>query len=337
LRQRIGNYLVLLAATAVIVALFGVSALALNRLPAAKAGPISQPTGSLAFVRGNDLWTVDVSGQNQRMVHQSQNADGRPSWSPDNRRILFTRSGSVNVKSPDGLGGVHKIYDMYTAFLDSAEIGNNFFYYRISEDLGSRDPQWLPDGKVFFWKDMNANILNAGVPNYQMCRMELESGEIEVLRKDWRNQVDDFLMSPSISINGDIAYVYMEKFQSRSLGVVNESDIMLPMDSLKALAANNPTCVAPAWSPDGKWIAYIWADFNTPQIRIATPDLKEHYLVWEPPPSSSIHTVSPGFSPDSKWLTFSTTDGSVWICDITGGQVRRVTGPGADRWPAWSK
>jgi Tol biopolymer transport system component len=72
-------------------------------------------------------------------------------------------------------------------------------------------------------------------------------------------------------------------------------------------------------------------------LYIASPDLKERYLVFAPPPGTSLHTVSPSFSPDSKWLTFSTTDGSIWICDITGTGARRLSGPGDDKFSAWSK
>jgi Tol biopolymer transport system component len=47
--------------------------------------------------------------------------------------------------------------------------------------------------------------------------------------------------------------------------------------------------------------------------------------------------MAPSFSPNSKWLTFATTDGSIWTCDITGGNAKRLTGPGLDWAPAWSK
>ncbi len=121
------------------------------------------------------------------------------------------------------------------------------------------------------------------------------------------------------------------------IAVLPESRLMMPMDSVAMLAAQNLKADAPSWSPDGNWLAYVNVDFDDNSIRIATPDLKEHYLVWEPPPNTFIYPVAPSFSPDSKWLTFSTDDGSIWICDIMGNGTRRVTGPGTDKWPAWSK
>jgi Tol biopolymer transport system component len=72
-------------------------------------------------------------------------------------------------------------------------------------------------------------------------------------------------------------------------------------------------------------------------IFIATPDLKTKYLVAEPPVGTYLTTATPGWSPDSKWLTYATQDGSVWIVDITGNGQRRISGPGLDSAPAWSK
>jgi Tol biopolymer transport system component len=76
---------------------------------------------------------------------------------------------------------------------------------------------------------------------------------------------------------------------------------------------------------------------NSPGLFIATPDLSERYLVFEPPVGTFVYPTAPSFSPNSKWLTFATSDGSVWTCDITGSNARRLTGPGTDQFPAWSK
>ncbi len=137
---------------------------ALDKMPAEKAGTIGNPDGQIAFIRSNSLWTTGVSGTGQRLVQDARNADGAPSWSPDNREIMFTRSGTSDLKSPDMLGGRHKVYDIFIAYLDSAEAGNTFWYFRPTDDLGSRDGKWMADNKIIFWKDMNANVLNAGEP-----------------------------------------------------------------------------------------------------------------------------------------------------------------------------
>ncbi|HEX2897130.1 MAG TPA: hypothetical protein VHP63_03670, partial [candidate division Zixibacteria bacterium] len=115
------------------------------------------------------------------------------------------------------------------------------------------------------------------------------------------------------------------------------TEYMLSLDSLKARARKNLKKVAPSWSPDGKWIACVYNDMNAPGVYVASPDFKENYVVFVPPVGANLYTMSPSFSPDSKWLTFATTDGSIWITDITGSGARRLSGPGLDTSPSWSK
>ena len=324
----------LVLAAALLLA-FGGSAFAQGKLPAEKAGTIGKPTGRIAFVRDGNVWVMNPDGGEQMIVSEVTNADGRLSFSPDNQRILFCRSGQIDLRAPDLFGGKHKVYDLFIAYLDSAKAGRPLWWTRLTDDLGSRQSEWMPDGRILFAKDLNANFANAVMPNYQICILDPEDGSIEVLRKDWQS-ASQFCLSPTINKNGDIAFSHFYDQRVQGLAVVNAKNFTIPMDSVSKLSNENPMRVAPVWSPDGKWLAYVGSDLENAGIYIATPDLKEHYKVFEPPINAYPRTVAPGFSPDSKWLTFSTNDGSIWICDITGNQTRRLTPPGTDRDPAWS-
>ncbi|MCB2229231.1 hypothetical protein KQH82_00850 [bacterium] len=305
-------------------------------LPAELAGKIGQPTGQIAFNRGGNVWVMNADGSQQQMVSEVTNADGRMSFSPDNRKIVFTRSGQVDLKGPDMLGGRHKVYDLFLAYLDSVDNGNRMWWLRLTDGLGSRDPEWQPDGSIIYTKDMNANRVDADMPNYQVAICDEDGGNVQVLRKDWQN-MSEFLMNPSMnSKTGDIAFVHFFDLKPQGLAVLNRDGFMVSLDSVRVLSSSNMRRVAPSFAPDGKWLAYVLNDMTNPGIYIATSDLSKHYLVWSPPVNVYPHALAPSFSPDSKWLTFATTDGSVWICDITGNQARRITVPGNDRAPAWS-
>jgi len=309
-----------------------------GKLPAEKAGTIGEPTGQIAFSRDKNLWVMNADGSNQYLVFQAGNIDGRLSWSSDNKKILFTRSGLVNLVGPDMLGGKHKVYDIFYASLDSAYANQTLWYYRLTDDMGNRDAECSPDGnRIIFWKDMNANMVNAFKPNYQICIMDSDGSNIEILRKDWTQMEEVLCMTPSMSINDDIAFVAFFNLRPEGLVVLHKDSFMVSTDTIKAIASRNKTNVGPSWSPDGKWLAYIPNDQKTNGVYITTRDLKESYLVFEPPQNINVLTFPPSFSPDSKWLTFSTSDGSIWICDIMGNGARRLSGPGQDRLPAWSK
>lgn len=326
------------------VAMIPMTALPFDKLPAEKAGTIGKLQGRIAFVRDGNIWAMDANGANQQLVSEVGNADGRLTWSPDGKKIIFTRSGQVNVQAPDNSGGQHKLYDLFLADIDSVYAGMTMYWFPLTGDVGNRDPEWSVDGsKIVFWKDLNANNVNASEPNYQICIMEPPEDTLmpykaktKILRTDWKG-AKEFLIAPTMNANGDIACVCLYDMKPQGLVVLPKDKYMMPMDSLKTLARKNLNCVAPAWSPDGKWLAYVNNDLNDGGLYIAAPDLKEKYLVFKPPPSTNMYTVAPSFSPDSKWLTFSTVDGSVWISDITGNGARRLTGPGSDKFPAWSK
>ena len=319
--------------------LLSAASFAADKLPPEKAGEIGEPTGQIAFIRNGNIWVINADGTSPQLVTEVTNADGRLSWSPDNRRIIFPRSGKVSLQGPDPMvGGFHKVYDLFIAYLDSAYNNNTMWWTRITEDLGSRGPEWNEDGnEIIFYKDMNANIANAGSPNYQICTIAPDGSDFTVLRKDWQNFGDDFLINPSLSPDGKIAAVSMYDMKPQGMLIFDRANPMIPIDSIRAWTMKNLKKVAPSWSPDGKWLAYVFNDMNNPGIYVTTPDLSEEYLVFKPPVGTMLYNLPPSWSPDGKWLTFATIDGSVWVSAITGERARRVTPPGLDKNPAWSK
>ena len=328
--------LCLIAAILMATAVFS-SSFAADKMPAELAGSIGEPSGKIAFLREKSVWVLDIKSGRQEEICDVNNGDGRLAWSADNREILFTRSGMVDLQGPAAMGGKHKVYDIFKAFLDSAYANNRFWWLKITDGLGSRDPEWSADGKkIVYWKDMNANYVDAFEPNYQIGTMNPDGSDIELLRKDWQVMAD-FMIAPTMNAKGDVAFVAFYELKPKGLVILKSNEYMMHQDSIRVRSERNLKKVAPCWSPDGNWLAYVKNDLNNPGIYITNPDLSADYEVFTPPVGTSLYTISPSFSPDSKWLTFSTTDGSIWIADISGKGTRRLSGPGLDTSPAWSK
>ena len=142
------------------------SAISAERLPLSEAGSIGEPSGQIAFIRDSDIWIMNADGTDTFKVASVGNADGRISWAPDGKRLVFTRSGQLNLRTPQNDGGVHKVYDIFMAYIDSARNQNLFYTEPLTSNLGGRDPEWSQNGnQIVYSYDLFANTVNSNAPN----------------------------------------------------------------------------------------------------------------------------------------------------------------------------
>jgi len=308
-----------------------------GKLPKEAAGEIAPPSGKIAFIREGNLWVMDWDGKNQFKVVSAENALGKLSWSADNKTIAFCREGLVDIKGPDFLGGRHKVYDIFLGYPDSAKSTTNW-WFRLTDDFGSRFPEFTSDGtRIVFTKDLNANTVNATMPNYQTCFMDPEGGSLEIIRKDYTTNTDFMASMPTLGPDGKYAFVLFRGVNTMGVVIAPLSLEVFTDQTLKEQAKVIPEATTPAWSPDGKWIAFIDKTMKNQGIFIVDPALKNKYEVFKPQIGQSLQTFPISWSPDSKWLVFALNDGSFWIIDITGNGLRQISGPGMNEAPAWSK
>ena len=307
-----------------------------KQMPADVAGKIPPPTGQIAYIREGDVFIMNVDGTGERMACDVNNAFGRLSWAPDNKEIAFSRRGSVEVSAPDGLGGKHRVYDLFKVIVDSVGI-NSDWWERITTSMGGRYPEWSADGEsILYTNDFNANFVDADFPNYQIALVGPFGGNPHALRKDYQ-QTDYFSINPTAGPDGRYAFVSLFEQKPQGLVITEPGDPMPSFEEVKKQSRQLIQAIGPSWSPDGKWIAYVYNDINKPGIYLISPDRKQKYVVYSPKGGSPPSTNSPGWSPDSKWLTFATGSGALWIVDITGNQLKKITPAVGNLAPAWSK
>jgi WD40 repeat protein len=188
-----------------------------------------------------------------------------------------------------------------------------------------------------FTNDLNARFANPVYPNYQTCFMDTSGQNYKILRQDYEG-TEFYSLMPTYGPNRQLAYVLYQKVNPVGM-VISSMDKKTFTDADmaegKTKLINGAT--GPAWSPDGKWIAYVDLSITNQAIHIVSPDLTQSYTVYKPTAGLNLQTYPLSWSPDSKWLTFGTSDGSIWIIDITGNQLRQISGPGLNSAPAWSK
>lgn len=88
----------------------------------------------------------------------------------------------------------------------------------------------------------------------------------------------------------------------------------------------------PAWSPDGKYIAYVHGDTAPGKtgIYIITPEGKENHLF-----HSGITASEPAWSPDGQWIAFS-DETQIWKKKLNSDSLIQLTLKGRNFFPAWS-
>jgi len=135
-------------------------------------------------------------------------------------------------------------------------------------------------------------------------------------RAEYRNVsrfINGFGLSPSakravFDARGDIFTVPAEKGDVRNL---TQSPASRERD--------------PAWSPDGKWIAYLSDASGEYEIHVIGSDGKTpDRQVTHSKGKEITYRYGPRWSPDSKKIAFSDKTMSVWYCDVDNGKLTKV-------------
>jgi len=303
----------------------------------------ARPPGRIAFLKDGDVWIMDSDGKNRQKICAVTNARGRVSFSPDNSIIAFSREGRDASKLPTNEGGAHLLHDVFLAYIDSAAT-NPSWWLRVTDGLGGYYPEWSAnDSIIYYQNDINANDVDYIVPSHQLARVNIVDGHKMHVRKDWQ-MLNTWMLTPSVTRDGGkVAYVisYSKNpdqyvFSKVGIKILDMADIMIPEDQMRKPTKGLENTVAPSWSPDGKWLAYISDDMRDPGIFLISSDLKETRQIFASTVTQQVSPEPVGWAPNSKWITFATMDGVIYVMDINGGNLTALTGTGNNSNPAWS-
>jgi TolB protein len=205
--------------------------------------PFWSPDGNrIGFVSGRDgvghLFVMNPDGTGtKRLTNDPKQDDGRASWSPDGKSIVFGREGAL-FRIPAGGGAAH----------------------RVGKGLGAAaDPAFSPDGKLIAY-----DYRKPGAPVRELYVMNADGTGIRQVTR-----LGNVSGLPAWSPDGNrIA------FQSNVRGSRYEIyTVRADGGAVTQVTHSTIDAIQPAWSPDGKEIAFsrdgaIWVTADGKETRL---------------------------------------------------------------------
>lgn len=210
-------------------------------------------------------------------------------------------------------------------------------FRRLTRTDGDTGPSWSPDGtKVVFTRSLEEESAVCGLP---ACE------QIWVVNADGRNQrpltsVEDDAWGPVWSPDGMRIVFSKRDFERETDDVTDfEADIyvMNPDGTEETRLADLAGAEeGPAWSPDGKEIAFSTARGEEGDIYVMNADGSELTRLTD---LGGVE-IAPTWSPDGERIAFTTEwieRADIYVINADGSALRRLTDPAVgETSPAWS-
>jgi tricorn protease len=243
--------------------------------------------------KASPIWIANLSDSGIEKIPRKDSNDFNPMWIGDKVYFLSDREGPVSLFAYDPASkDVKRVLASDGQDLLSASGGNGAIVY---EQLGALHELDLASG------------------NTRKIDIKL-SGDFPALRPRYE-KVAKRIRSADISPTGVRAV-----FEARG------EILTVPAQKGTIRNITNSTGVAerhPAWSPDGKWIAYFSDESGEYQLH-----LRDQRALTEPKKfilgDSPSFYYSPRWSPDSKKIAYTDKRHNIWILDIATGKSTKV-------------
>ncbi|HEY2393706.1 MAG TPA: PDZ domain-containing protein [Candidatus Angelobacter sp.] len=243
--------------------------------------------------KASRVWIANLSDLNLEQVPRETSNDGSPMWVGSKIYFLSDRNGPFSLFAYDlKTKKVDQALQSNGADIKSASAGPGAIVYEQFGSLNLFDPASGKSSPV-------AVTVAADLPNIRPRFKKVE------------NEVARAALSPSgaravFEAHGEILTAPGEKGDIRNL-------------------TNTPGVMErdPAWSPDGKWVAYFSDESGEYQLFLKNPDgMSEAKKISLGSPASFYY--DPIWSPDSKKIVFSDKRLNLWYVDLAKGTPVKI-------------
>jgi len=260
----------------------------------------------ILFVQNGRIWLMDSDGFLAKALTPDGQTSLSPAWSPDGRRMAFTRL-------VQGRGGVF-LYTLGTG--ETMQLPGTETALNIT-------PMFAPDGNHLAYARSDEKGTDIFVATL---------GDRSAQRLTAGRFADN--LSPTYSPDGRrIAFISTRAGppQLYAMGADGtDQELLAPFD----FGVTGPS-YAPEWSPDGASVVFHREVSGTPQIFVLTVAGQKLRQL-----TSQGRNEDATWAPDGRHLCFvSDRSGArqLWVIDAETGRVRQLSTPGWARLPAWSR
>lgn len=249
-----------------------------------KLGPFMSKivfVGSEKFGQAPEVYMSNMDGSHLKKVTDNGKIHISPSWSPDGKKVTFTEY-PKNKKTKISSFEYPSIfvYNLFTKVITKLT-------HRKANSSGA---SWSPDGKeIAFSGSYNGDT--------RIYKMTSYGANVETFIKDSRIQIE-----PAYSPCGNFLAFTSTKYYKPMIFIRD-----LKTNEDKRLTFRGWYNASPAWSPDGKKIAFASFDRTINRWDIFTIHVDGTHL--ERLTIDSGDNERPSFSPDGRFILFQSTRG----------------------------
>ena len=312
-----------------------------------------------AFQGSYDIWAVDVAAGKLTQRTSAPADEYEPAWSPDGSEIAFVSgvgSQGTTIQAVNASGAVRTVITAPAgSHLDSPSFspdGKRIAYTQISggllgggsalmvsgsevagcgDDVFPFAPVWLSGNRILFTGNGKIRIADLNSKKVQDIPFR---AEIVLNRPPYRRKKFDLDSKEQKPVKGIVSPALSPDGKRVVFEALNQLWIMDIGGRPQALTNDKFYKEDPAWSPDGKSIAYSSDKGGFENIYVLDLASKNEKRVTAFPNSAQYGAA---WSRDGKMLAYQDQDGATYILDLKTGRTRKIIPTQfAPSKPSWS-